>query len=130
MLMTESPQGLANASAIYATPGVDAIFVGPNDLRAQYTRVLPGGRPPTVEEFEAALQQVLAAGAAAGTPVGLHTFSPAECKQRTAQGFRFMAMSSDAGILGAAAGAAVAELGVHRQSNGAASAEAGGTAKY
>jgi len=131
VLMTESPQGVANAPAIYALPGVSAIFVGPNDLRAQFRRVLPGGRAPTVEEFEAALAQVLAAGAAAGTPVGLHTFSPSECTTRVAEGFRFMAMGSDAGLLGQAAGAAVAELGVCRQDTGAGGAAAtGGAAKY
>ena len=32
VLMTESPEGVANAPAIYALEGVDAVFVGPNDL--------------------------------------------------------------------------------------------------
>lgn len=75
ILMTESPQGLENAPAIYALPGVDAIFVGPNDYRAQMRRTLPGGRKPTVAEFEEALVAVRAAGAAAKKPVGIHTFS-------------------------------------------------------
>ena len=35
ILQTESPTGVANAEAIYSLPGVDAIFVGPVDLRAQ-----------------------------------------------------------------------------------------------
>jgi 4-hydroxy-2-oxoheptanedioate aldolase len=34
VLQTESPTGVANAEAIYSLPGVDAIFVGPVDLRA------------------------------------------------------------------------------------------------
>ena len=75
VLMTESPQGVANAPAIYSLPGVDAIFVGPNDMRAQMTRGLPGGRKPTVAEFEEVMVAVRAAGAAAKTPVGIHTFS-------------------------------------------------------
>ena len=32
VLQTESPQGVENAEAIYSLPGVDAIFIGPNDL--------------------------------------------------------------------------------------------------
>ena len=32
ILQTESPEGVANAEEIYSLPGVDAIFVGPNDL--------------------------------------------------------------------------------------------------
>ena len=130
VLMTESPQGLANAPAMYALEGVDAVFVGPNDLRSQFTLPLPGGRRPTEAEFEGALQQVLAAGAGAGTPVGLHTFSVEECAARVAGGFRFMAMGSDAGLLGAAAGAAVAALGVTRGDNGAAGGATGGAARY
>ena len=115
ILMTESPRGVANAPAIYSLTGVDAIFVGPNDMRAQMTRTLPGGRKPTPAEFEEAMGAVLAAGKAAGTPVGIHTFSVAECKERVAQGFRFMAMSSDAGLVAEAAQRAVAELGVARE---------------
>ena len=34
VLQTESPTGVENAEAIYSVPGVDAIFVGPVDLRA------------------------------------------------------------------------------------------------
>jgi hypothetical protein len=75
---------------------------------------------------------VVAAGAGAGTPVGLHTFSTEECAARVAGGFRFMAMGSDAGLLGAAAGAAVAELGVARGDTGAGggAGAVGGAAKY
>ena len=35
VLQTESPRGVENAEAIYSLPGVDAIFIGPNDLRFQ-----------------------------------------------------------------------------------------------
>ncbi len=35
VLQTESPRGVHNAEAIYSLKGVDAIFVGPNDLTAQ-----------------------------------------------------------------------------------------------
>jgi 2-keto-3-deoxy-L-rhamnonate aldolase RhmA len=88
------------------------------------TRTLPDGRKPTVAEFEEALQGVLAAGAAAGTPVGMHTFSPQECKDRVAQGFKFMAMSSDVGLLGEAAALAVDSIGLVLPPN------KGGVAKY
>ena len=35
VLQTESPEGVRNAEEIYSLPGVDAIFVGPNDLGFQ-----------------------------------------------------------------------------------------------
>ena len=72
-----------------------------------------------------ALQGVLAAGASTGTPVGMHTFSPQECKDRVAQGFRFMAMSSDVGLLGEAAALAVDTIGLLAPNK-----QQGGVAKY
>src|SRR3954467_4938124 len=35
VLQCESPQGVANAAEIMSVPGVDAVFIGPNDLLAQ-----------------------------------------------------------------------------------------------
>ena len=60
VLQTESPQGLANAPEIYALPGCDAIFIGPNDL--QFQMRAPTARFPPPEEHEAAVQQVIAIG--------------------------------------------------------------------
>ena len=47
VLQTESPRGVENAEAIYSLPGVDAIFIGPNDLRFQMRK--PDGTFPTAE---------------------------------------------------------------------------------
>ncbi|MFQ5734800.1 MAG: HpcH/HpaI aldolase/citrate lyase family protein, partial [Planctomycetaceae bacterium] len=44
VLQTESPQGVQNAEEIYSLPGVDAIFVGPVDLKAQMRG--PDGHDP------------------------------------------------------------------------------------
>ena len=74
MLQTESPTGVANAEAIYSLPGVDAIFVGPVDLRAQMRK--PDGTEATDEEFEAMLQRVIAIGKKTGTPTGMHVMDP------------------------------------------------------
>ena len=46
VLQTESPTGVNNAEAIYSLPGVDAIFVGPVDLRANM-RAPTAPKPPT-----------------------------------------------------------------------------------
>src|SRR5579862_4761725 len=70
VLQTESPQGVENAEAIYSLPGVDAIFVGPNDL--QFQMKTPEGVDPTPDQLEAMLQRVLTIGKKVGTPVGLH----------------------------------------------------------
>ncbi len=47
------------------------------------------GREPTDAEFEAALQAIVDAGKATGTPTGMHTMSVAAAEQRLKQGMRF-----------------------------------------
>lgn len=97
ILQTESPQGVENAPQIYSLPGVDAIFVGPNDLTAQMRG--PDGIDPSPAELEAMLQRVLAAGKACGTPVGLHVQTVEQVQQRTAEGWQFLAIGSDLRML-------------------------------
>lgn len=97
ILQTESPEGVENAEAIYSLPGVDAIFVGPNDLTAQMRG--PDGVDPTPAELEAMLQRVLAAGKKVGTPVGLHVQSVEQVQQRIAAGWQFLALGSDLRML-------------------------------
>lgn len=93
VLQTESPRGVENAEEIYSLPGVDAIFVGPNDLTAQMRG--PDGIDPSPEELEAMLQRVLATGKKVGTPVGLHLQSVESVQQRIAEGWQFIALGSD-----------------------------------
>ncbi len=93
ILQTESPEGVENAEAIYSLPGVDAIFVGPNDLMFQMRG--PDGVDPTPDEHEAMLQRVLAAGKKVGTPVGLHVQTTEAVEQRIAEGWQFIALASE-----------------------------------
>jgi len=93
VLQTESPEGVANAEAIYSLPGVDAIFVGPNDLTFQMRG--PDGVDPSKDELEKMLQRVLAAGKKVGTPVGLHVQTTEAVKQRIAEGWQFIALGSE-----------------------------------
>ena len=93
ILQTESPRGVANAKEIYALPGVDAIFVGPVDLRAQMRG--SDGKEATNDEFEAMLQRVVDAGKATGTPTGMHTMDVATAKRRAEQGMQFIAIGSE-----------------------------------
>ena len=93
ILQTESPQGVENAEQIYSLPGCDAIFIGPNDLRFQMHATL--GRPPTAEEHEALIQQVIATGKQVGTPTGLHAMDAQAALERADQGMQFIAIGSD-----------------------------------
>ena len=93
VLQTESPEGVANAEEIYSLPGVDAIFVGPNDLSAQMRT--PDGTDPSPEAFNAMMQRILATGKKVGTPVGLHVQTVEQVQQRIAEGWQFIAIGSE-----------------------------------
>ncbi len=93
VLQTESPEGVENAEAIYSLPGVDAIFVGPNDLSFQMRGL--DGIDPTPDELEAMLQRVLAAGKKVGTPVGLHVQTTDVVRKRIEEGWQFIALGSE-----------------------------------
>jgi 4-hydroxy-2-oxoheptanedioate aldolase len=93
VLQTESPTGVENAEAIYSLPGVDAIFVGPNDLT--FNMKTSDGIDPTPDQLEAMLQRVLAIGKKVGTPVGLHVQTVEDVKKRIEQGWKFLAIGSE-----------------------------------
>jgi 4-hydroxy-2-oxoheptanedioate aldolase len=93
VLQTESPTGVANAEEIYSLPGVDAIFVGPVDLRANMCQ--PDGTEATDDEFEETLQRVIAAGKKTGTPTGMHVMDPQTALLRAKQGMQFIAIGSE-----------------------------------
>ena len=115
ILQTESPEGVANAEAIYSLPGVDAIFVGPNDLFWQMKK--PDGTEPSAEEFEAVLQRVLAAGKKTGTPVGIHCQEIAEVQHRIREGWQFLALQSELKMMVSKAQELVQELGLETASD-------------
>lgn len=93
VLQTESPRGVENAPDIYRLPGVDAIFIGPNDLRAQMRTA--DGRDPSPEAHEAAIQRVIEVGKQVGTPTGIHEMEPQGALARAEQGMQFLAIGSD-----------------------------------
>ncbi|MEX2173016.1 MAG: aldolase/citrate lyase family protein [Pirellulaceae bacterium] len=93
VLQTESPRGVENAAAIYSLPGVDAIFIGPNDLRFQMRAA--DGTFPTPQQHEAAIQQVIAVGKKVKCPTGIHAMDPKNALERAAQGMQFIAVGSD-----------------------------------
>ena len=122
VLQTESPRGVDNAPEIYSLPGVDAVFVGPNDLRAQMRTPAPGSAAgqafeppwtdPTPEAFEAMLTRIREAGDAAGVPVGLHVQTAEDVRRRREEGWRFIAYASDLGLMVRAAAEGIEAIGL------------------
>jgi 4-hydroxy-2-oxoheptanedioate aldolase len=108
ILQTESPRGVANAEAIYALPGCDAIFIGPVDLRFQMRA--SDGSFPTADAHEALVQQVIATGDRVGTATGIHVMDAASARRRIEQGMRFIAVGSDLRMLTQQAMDSLAEI--------------------
>jgi 4-hydroxy-2-oxoheptanedioate aldolase len=101
IVQIETAEALRNAEAIAATPGVDALFVGPADLALSLR--LPLGAP----ELDERVRPVLDAAARCGLPVGRHSDTAEEARAAFAREFRFVAVASDMELLGAACAEAV-----------------------
>jgi 4-hydroxy-2-oxoheptanedioate aldolase len=110
VLQTEHVRAVENAEAICSVEGVDAIFVGPNDLLQSM------GRKPAMEaddpEFIGALKHLRETAAKHGVAPGMHTLTVEAVRRRLAEGWRFLALGSDLAFLAGAAQAAVKELGL------------------
>jgi 4-hydroxy-2-oxoheptanedioate aldolase len=95
VLQIEHIQGVKNADAILSVPGVDACFIGPNDLAASMGMGL--GVPlesedPTLVE---AIDEIRTACVRNGVAPGIHCSGAAGVNQRIAEGFQFCALASE-----------------------------------
>lgn len=90
LVMIETLAGLDNAAEIAATDGVDAVFVGPVDLRLALTTA---GR---ADEFDEAIAHLIRTAHGASRPIGLFTVSGDALAARLAQGFDFGIAGVDA----------------------------------
>lgn len=94
LTMVETPGGLADVAEIAATPGLDGLFVGPNDLRLALGAPTPDD-PAFDTRLEEALVAVREACDAAGIAAGIFTTSGEQAAQRLAEGFTFVCVSGD-----------------------------------
>jgi len=94
LAMIETPRGLANVERICATPGLDAVYIGPSDLRLAVGGAHPAD-PAVQQEFEDALRRIRTAGEQAGIAVGIHTPDGATARRRLGEGFTFASISCD-----------------------------------
>jgi 4-hydroxy-2-oxoheptanedioate aldolase len=100
IVMIETHDGLRNAAAICAVPGVDAVYVGPSDLS-----IALGADDPVAgwarPEFAQALADIRGAARAAGIGCGMHCSDGDAGARSLADGFTFVSISSDLSHLGA-----------------------------
>jgi len=85
--MIETPHAIAQAEAIAAVDGVDAVFIGPNDLAHAMGHGSDWNAPPV----QAAIQEGLAAIARAGKCSGIIALTPEDEEKYAAMGARYFA---------------------------------------
>ncbi len=95
IVQIESRAGLNNLGAIAAVEGVDALFIGPSDLAASLGHL----GDPLHPEVTAAIDEARATIAAAGKPAGIFAVSPEHARQAIADGFAFVSVGTDIGLL-------------------------------
>jgi 4-hydroxy-2-oxoheptanedioate aldolase len=100
---------------VFSVPGVDAVFVGPNDLMASMRD--QSGNPPAPEVFAKTLADILAGCKRLGIPAGIHTFSAEEANKRIAEGWQFLAVGSELKMMVDGAAKVVDGLGLKAASD-------------
>lgn len=102
IVMVETPQAVANAAAIARVPGVDAVFVGPNDLAHSMGHQNRFHDP----EVQAAIRAALEAVASAGSCPGVLALNLEDENRYAAWGARYFATVTTGIITKALAAAA------------------------
>jgi 4-hydroxy-2-oxoheptanedioate aldolase len=108
ILQCEHIRAVEDADAIFSVPGIDAIFVGPNDLAASMRS--KEGRPPSADATRQAMAHILATCKKHGVAAGLHCGSADEVNQRIADGWQFLAIGSELKMMLEGAAAHVQKL--------------------
>ena len=98
----------AGCVALARVPGIDAIFVGPNDL-AQSMRS-KDNKPPSAQATKEAMDHILKTCKKYGVAPGLHTGSADEANARIAEGRQFIAITSELKMMLNGAAAEVQKL--------------------
>ena len=97
VLQCEHIQAVRDFDQVFSVPGIDAVFVGPNDLAASMRG--PDGKPPHPDYFKETLAAILAGCQRNNVAAGIHTFSVEEAKMRIADGWQFIAINSELRML-------------------------------
>ena len=99
--LIETAKGVQNLDAIAAVPGLDVIYLGPNDLGVSH-----GAKPsytPNHPEVDRAMDLVVAAAKKHGIAAGMHTASKEVAMAARAKGYTLLSLGYASKIMMAAA---------------------------
>ncbi|MCX7305420.1 MAG: HpcH/HpaI aldolase/citrate lyase family protein [Hyphomicrobiales bacterium] len=95
--MIETRAAVAILDGILATPGIDAIFLGPSDFSIAWTN---GERiNATLEDMMEAVGQIAGRARAAGKYAGIYVIDPKLAGRFVAMGYQFLAMGSEQTVM-------------------------------
>jgi 4-hydroxy-2-oxoheptanedioate aldolase len=97
VLQCEHIQAVQDAESIFSVPGIDAIFVGPNDLAASMRG--KDGKPPSGQATKEAMDHILKTCKKHKVAPGLHCGSADEVNARIEEGWQFLAIGSELKML-------------------------------
>lgn len=109
VLQCEHIVAVERADEIFSVPGIDAMYVGPNDLAASMRG--RDGSPPSGQATADALAHILATCRKHGVAAGYHCATAAEARHFVESGWQFLAVGSDLKFLLDGAAAVWREVG-------------------
>lgn len=95
VVQIEHIKGVENADDILSVPGVDACFIGPNDLAASMGLGLGVSLESDIPEVVDAIKTIRETAVKHGVAPGIHTTGAAAVQRRINEGFQFCAMASE-----------------------------------
>ncbi|QOT82118.1 HpcH/HpaI aldolase family protein [Cupriavidus basilensis] len=99
LVQIETPTVLANLERIAEVDGVDAIFIGPSDLAATLGHI----GDVRHREVQAAIEDARLRAERIGKPIGILMTDPVLAARYVEQGFDYVAVATDIGLLRAGA---------------------------
>lgn len=93
IVQAEHVQAVENADAIFRVPGIDGMFIGPNDLLSSMhkTPAMDSDDP----QFVGALRHLRETAMKHGIAPGLHVADVAAARRRLEEGWKFLAIGSE-----------------------------------
>ncbi len=104
--MIETAEAVDNLDAIMSVDGLDAIYIGPNDLAISLGN--PPLPEPTAPNVIEAVDTILAAAKRHDVVAGIHCPDGASAKHKFDKGFQFATIANDARLMATAANAQIA----------------------
>jgi 2-dehydro-3-deoxyglucarate aldolase len=103
----EHIEAVEHLDEILATPGLDAVFIGPSDLSSSMGLFGQWDHP----QFVSILDRIIKTATGAGMPIGMAVDStPTKALERIAQGIKFVTLGVDWGWMRQGATAALEEV--------------------